>query len=323
MEDHPVAPEVQTTAPPQRTRRDRLGETLPLRQLGRTGELVTMLGVGGWHIGRMSEKEAGKTIETALEGGIRFFDTAEGYQEGGSETRMGRFLVEKHRDLVFLMTKTTAKTADEARKHLEGSLRRLNTDRLDLWQMHSVDTGDDVDSRLANGVLDIMEEAKAAGKTRYIGFTGHRAAAAHLRVLEATDAFDCCQMPVNVADAAEESFIRTVLPQLVARDLGVLAMKTLANGGFFGGTEQGEHGPCPCVIPDKISVEDALHFVWSLPVSVLISGSDSANQLQETVRLARAFTGMSETERAEFVAKVGKFDRLVEFYKEGQEPDEQ
>ena len=151
---------------------DRLGALLPTRRFGRTGEAVTMLGVGGWHIGDMTEAEAQKTIETALEGGVRFFDTAEGYQTGGSESRLGKLLVPKYRDDVFLMTKTRARDANEAWEHLEGSLSRLNTDRLDLWQVHAVRNPADVDERIENGVLDVMIEAKETGKTRYIGFTG-------------------------------------------------------------------------------------------------------------------------------------------------------
>ena len=160
---------------------DGLGTLLPTRKFGRTGEAVTMLGVGGWHIGEMSEAEAQKTIETALEGGVRFFDSAESYQGGGSESRLGKLLVPKYRDDVFLMTKTTAPNATKAWEHLESSLTRLNTDQLDLWQMHSVRNPADVDERIDNGILDVMLEAKATGKTRYIGFTGHSIPAAHER----------------------------------------------------------------------------------------------------------------------------------------------
>lgn len=298
------------------TVRDRLGDLLPLRPLGRTGASVTMLGAGGWHIGRMAEDEAERTLHAAIEEGVRFFDTAEGYQDGGSEERLGRLLTPAYRDVVFLMTKTTAQDAASARRHLDESLRRLRTDYLDLWQMHSVNDEDDVDARLRNGVLDVMEEAKASGRVRFIGFTGHRAPAAHMRVVHQTGAFDTCQMPVNVVDAAHEEFIHTVLPQLTARSMGVLAMKTLANGGFFGGKEQGEHGPCPCIIPDRLQVDEALRFVWSLPISVLISGSDSADQLRHTAQIARSFTAMSSEERNELIDRVTGFDDIVEFYKE-------
>ena len=142
---------------------DRLGTLLPRRQLGRSGSAVTMLGVGGWHIGRMSERDAQETIEVALEGGVRFFDTAESYQSGGSESRLGKLLTPKYRDVVYLMTKTTARDADGARRHLEDSLRRLATDYLDLWQVHSVKSPEDVDGRITDGVFEVMIEAQASG----------------------------------------------------------------------------------------------------------------------------------------------------------------
>ena len=298
---------------------DRLGERLPTRALGRTGEAVTMLGVGGWHIGRMpNERDAQATIEAALEGGVRFFDSAEGYQEGGSESRLGRLLTPKYRDAVFLMTKTTARDADGAGRHLEGSLRRLATDHLDLWQVHSVQDPDDVDGRIQHGVFDVMMEAKASGKTRYIGFTGHNSPFAHQRVLEKSDIFDTCQMPINLADPSYASFIKGVLPTLVERKIGVLAMKTLANGGFFGGSEQGEHGDNPKLVPYRVSIAEAVRFAWSLPISVLITGSDNPDQMKEKIALARSFVGLDEVGCDALVGKVADLvlgGQRVEFYK--------
>lgn len=288
-----------------RARRDRLGDLLPLRALGRTGEQVTMLGLGGWHIGRMSEADARRTIETALEGGVRFFDSAESYQNGRSESYLGRFLVPKYRDVSFLMTKTTAPDAGTARRHLEESLRRLNTDYLDLWQVHSLRSREDVDNRIENGVLEVVLEAREQGKARHIGFTGHASPAAHSRMLERTEIFETCQMPINALDPGFDSFIEQVLPELVERNVGVLAMKTLANGRFF-----------DSVIPDRISVAEALSFVWSLPVSVLITGPDDPAQLQEKIGLARSFSAMSETARKELVGRVADLaGRDVEYYK--------
>lgn len=296
--------------------RDRWGDLLPQRKLGRTGEAVTMLGVGGWHIGRMSERDAQATIEAAIEGGVRFFDSAESYQRGGSEEYLGRFLTPDYRDEVFVMTKTTAGDADAARQHLEASLRRLNTDYLDLWQMHAVTSPDDVDRRIENGVLDVLQEAKAEGKVRHIGFTGHSHPAAHRRVLEQSDRFETVQMPVNVSDPNYNSFIKGVLPELVERNLGVLAMKTLANGGFFGGSAHGQHGDDPLVVPDRVSIREALHFVWSLPVSVLITGPDDVEQMKEKISLARTFEGMNEEERQALVQRVADMNGAqIEFYK--------
>lgn len=297
--------------------RDRLGELLPQRPLGRTGEAVTMLGVGGWHIGRMNERDAQATIEAALEGGVRFFDSAESYQRGGSERYLGRFLTPKYRDVVYVMTKSTGRDTATAQRHLDESLERLNTDYLDLWQIHSITSPDDVDGRLAEGVLDVALKAKADGKVRHIGFTGHTRPSAHRRMLErAGDQFDTCQMPINVADPTYESFIKGVLPGLVDRNIGVLAMKTLSNGGFFGGSRQGEHGDNPKLVPNRVSIQEALHFVWSLPVSVLITGPDDVAQMKQKIDLARSFSGMTEDERQALIARVADLaGPTVEFYK--------
>ncbi len=153
---------------------DQLGQTLPRRLLGRTGEKVTMLGLGGFHVGSLNDRNAQALIEAAIEGGIRFFDNAQQYQSGGSEAKYGRLLTPKYREHVFLMTKTVARDADTAQQDLGGSLRRLRTDHLDLWQMHAVDSPADVEQRQRDGVLQVMAEAKKSGKTRYIGFSGHR-----------------------------------------------------------------------------------------------------------------------------------------------------
>ena len=295
---------------------DRFGALLPTRILGRTNEAVTMLGVGGWHIGRMEEREAEKTIEVALQGGVRFFDSAESYQSGGSESRLGRLLVPKYRDVVYLMTKTAAQDAEGARKHLEDALRRLNTDHLDLWQVHNLTSAEDVDKRNEAGIMDVMVEAKESGKTRHIGFTGHTRPSALLRVLEETDVFDTCQLPINVADPSYESFIEGTLPKLMERKVGVLAMKTLANGGFFGGDRHGEHGDNPKLVPKYVTIPEAIHFVWSLPVSVLITGPDNSKQMQEKIDLAKSFTMMGEEARQALVVKASELaGKGVEFYK--------
>ena len=294
---------------------DRLGKLLPQRILGRTGEAVTMLGVGGWHIGRMSERDAQETIEIALQSGVRFFDTAESYQAGGSETRFGKLLTPMYRDVIYLMTKSTAKTADDARRHLEGSLSRMNTDYLDLWQVHSVNTPQDSSDRLDNGVFEVMAEAKASGKVRHLGFTGHYQPDALLKTME-SDLFDTCQMPVNLADPNYSSFIKQVMPELVERDIGVLAMKSLANGGFFGGSSHGQHGTNPKIIPDRVSIAEAINFAWSLPISVLITGADNPAQMQEKIDLANSFIGMDEQQRQALIDKVTDLaGNTVEFYK--------
>ncbi len=275
-----------------------------------------MLGVGGWHIGRMDERDAQATIETALAGGVRFFDSAESYQTGRSERYLGRFLVPDYRKDVFLMTKTTAVDGRRAQRHLEESLRRMSTEYLDLWQIHALNDPADVDRRVSNGVLDVMLRAKEQGKVRHIGFTGHSNPEAHLRMLAESDAFDCCQMPVNVADVSYQSFTRRVMPRAVDRNMGIIAMKTLANGGFFGGSTHGKHGDNPRLVPHRLSVREALSFVWSLPVSVVVSGPDNVAQMEEKVDIAQSFVKMQAEERAALIGRVADLaGRRVEFYK--------
>lgn len=302
--------------------RDALGELLPTRLLGRTGEQVTMLGIGGYHLGWTTERDAQEVLEAALEGGIRFFDSAESYQAGESERRYGKYLTPRYREHVFLMTKTQGRDAKTAREHLEGSLRRLKTDYLDLWQIHALRDPADVDNRLENGVLDVVMQAKAEGKVRHIGFTGHSNPEAHMRILEqteATDPFDVCQMPVNVIDPSYHSFIDQVGPVLQRRHIGLLAMKTLADGRFFGTKPMGERVLWQTkdpAIPTRLSIRDALHFAWALPVSVLITGAENASLVREKVDLAKTFAGMAEEQRSELVARAQDLaDGQVEYYK--------
>lgn len=300
---------------------DRLGEILPTRLLGKTGEQVTMLGVGGYHIGWTSERDAQEVIETALEGGVRFFDTAEQYGPGTSEERYGKYLTPKYRDLVFLMTKTLARTAKEAQQHLEDSLRRLNTDYLDLWQMHSLTTPADADERLSNDVLEVLLKAKEKGQVRHIGFTGHQNPFAHRRMLEQTqenNPFDTVQMPVNLLDQSYFSFTQEVMPLLLENNIGVLAMKTLADGRFFATKERANWKTDDPLIPNYLSIKEALHFVWSLPVSTLITGAEKASYIREKIDLAKSFVKLSVTERLALIEKVSNKaqDGSIEYFKQ-------
>jgi len=299
-----------------------LGGALPLRPLGATGEDVTMLGVGGYHIGWTREEDAQAVIETALEGGVRFFDNAESYNNGVAETRYGKWLTPKYRDQVFIMTKTTGADAATAEKHLEESLQRMNTDYLDLWQVHSLRDPEDVDQRIENGVLDVFMKAKESGKVRFIGFTGHSNPEAHLRMLEHTkdsNIFDTAQMPINVMDSNYHSFIEKVVPELQARNIALLAMKTLADGRFFPKKETLDgviwetEDP---VVPNRLSVAEALNFVWSLPVSVLITGAENADLMKEKIDMAKSFTEISEADRNALIEKVADLaDGNVEYFK--------
>ncbi|MDP2335217.1 MAG: aldo/keto reductase [Bacteroidota bacterium] len=300
--------------------KDRLGEVLPKRKLGRTNEYVTMLGTGGYHVGWTTERDAQEVIEASLEGGVRFFDTAESYADGTSEIRYGKYLTPKHRDLVFLTSKSTGKDAKTVREHLEGSLRRLKTDRIDLYQVHAISTPDDVDSRIQLGVLEVLLKAKEEGKIRYLGFTGHQNPFAHARMLEKTkvsDIFDSVLMPVNVLDQTYFSFTQTVMSKALERDMGILAIKSLADGRFFAKKEQANWTSNDPVIPNYLSIKEAMHFVWSLPVSVLISGNENATFMHEKIALARSFSKLTEEQKTTLIDKVKNIALTgkVEYYK--------
>jgi len=303
---------------------DKLGALLPMRKLGSTGEKVTMLGVGGYHIGWTTERDAQEVIETAIEGGIRFFDTAHSYGPGTSEERYGRFLVPRYRDHIFLMSKSTATDGETLLREVDLSLERLKTDHVDLLQLHAFQSPEDVDGRIANGVMEAIYSIRDSGKARHIGFTGHQNPYAHLRMMEKFPEFPgfvTLQMPISVVDyASEHSFVRKVLPVAVENKLGLLAMKTLAAGRFFRSTKiAGElrwETESP-VVPDYVSLKEALYFSWSMPVSVLITGAENKALLQEKIDLAREFTKFSEEEREEIFAKVSPAPDKdqVEYYK--------
>jgi predicted aldo/keto reductase-like oxidoreductase len=303
--------------------RDRLGEILPKRKLGRTNEYVTMLGTGGYHVGWTTERDAQEVIEAALEGGVRFFDTAESYNAGTSETRYGKYLTPKYRDLIFLTSKSTGGDAKTVQEHLEGTLKRLNTDHLDLYQVHAIATPEDVDNRIQLGVLDVLLKAKSDGKVRYIGFTGHQNPFAHARMLERTkesDIFDTVLMPVNVLDQSYFSFIENVMPKALERNLGITSIKSLADGRFFARKEQANWTSDDPVIPNYLSIKDAMYFVWSLPVSVLISGNENATFMREKIALARSFSKLTEEQKAGYIEKVKQIalEGKVEYYKKQQ-----
>lgn len=303
---------------------DSIGRVLPRRVLGRSGQQVTMLGLGGFHVGWTTEPLAQAVIEAALEEGIRFFDTAESYGDGTSEQRYGKFLVPKYRGNVFLMTKTTAKDAATARTHLEGSLRRLGVDVIDLWQMHALESPEDVDARIKAGVLDVLLEARASGKVKYLGFTGHGSPYAHQRMLErfgADGPFTAMQMPVNPVDAGSpHSFVHSVIPKATQNGMGVLAMKTLADGRFFqvkkvnGKVTWETDNP---VVPGRLTACECLGFAWSLPVSVLITGAENPEFVREKAAICRQFARMDEEQRQILVRRVVEFARegRVEYYK--------
>ena len=303
---------------------DKLGEILPLRKLGKTGRKVTMLGLGGYHVGWTTEKDAQAVIEAAIHGGIRFFDTAHSYGKGTSEERYGKYLVPNYRDQVFLMTKSMARDGENLQKEFDLSLKRLQCDDVDLLQIHSVENPEDVDERIINGVVDVAQKILSSGKAKHIGFTGHSSPYALLRLMEAlpeSHAFSTVQMPINLVDyASEHSFVKQVIPDALEQNLGILAMKTLADGRFFtkkesnGNVQWETESP---VVPDQVSVKDALFYAWSMPISVLITGAENVSLLEEKIELARTFVSLSENDRAALIAKIEQMSdrRDIEYYK--------
>lgn len=305
-------------------KRDKWGELLPLRKLGATGEYLTMLGVGGYHIGWTTERDAQEVIETAINGGVRFFDTAHSYGRGISEERYGKYLVPNYRDQIFLMTKSQARDGENLKKEFDLSLMRMQCDYVDLLQIHSLNTPEDVDQRIENGVIDAITDILESGKTKYIGFTGHQSPYALLSMMEHLQnpaIFSTIQLPVNPVDyESEHSFAKKVIPLALDKNMGLLAMKTLADGRFFSKKIMSERlrweTETP-VIPDYITVKDAQFFAWSLPISVLITGAENTDLLNEKIGLAKEYTLLTEAERLQLLEKVKKAPDLekVEYYK--------
>lgn len=286
---------------------DKFGEILPQRQLIRNGEKVTSFCLGGYHLGLTENpKEAEKMVERAMELGVRFFDNARRYNDGRSEEYMGKFLTPKYREQVFIMTKAPAKTGEGVRQQLDESLKALKTDYVDLWQIHTFTTPEDVDSRLEAGVLDAFLEAKQQGKARYIGFTGHQNPKTHLYFLKKLDELgiemDTCQMPLNVCDPSFESFQLDVLPVLLKKKYGIIAMKTMAGGSMMGNRIDTTPKEIKTEdIPDMVSKTELtyanLHqYVYSLPVSALCSGCRFTHELEDNVKVLRDLKKLSKSD---------------------------
>ena len=256
------------------------------RQLGRTGEKVSLIGFGGHHIGRPKDEQfAIALIRTAIDRGINFMDNSWDYHNGGSELRMGKALQNGYRDRVFLMTKIDGRTKQAAAKQIDESLQRLQTDRIDLLQHHEIIRLEDPDRIFApGGSMEAVLEAQEAGKVRYIGFTGHKDPLVHLRMLEIADQnnfrFDAVQMPLNVMDAHFRSFERQVLPVLVSKEIGVLGMKTMGD---------------PYILKSNtVSAIECLHYAMNLPTSTVITGIEKTPILEQAFEAVSTFEPMSE-----------------------------
>ncbi len=263
---------------------------IPMRPLGKTGQNVSLICLGGHSATnpmKMSEAASLKLIQRAVDEGITFMDNCWDYHDGEAEERMGKALAEGgRRDKVFLMTKVCGRTARDARSNLEDSLRRLKTDRIDLWQFHEMVYDNDPDWVFAeDGAIHAGLEAVKAGKVRYLGFTGHKDPIIHLKMLGMPYDWASVQMPLNVMDVHYRSFQKQVLPVLLQRNIGVLAMKSLGGDGSI-------------VSKAGIPVEVALRYVLSLPISTLVSGIDSEKVLDQNLKIVREFQPMTEQERA-------------------------
>lgn len=269
---------------------------VPRRALGRTGEMVSMVGLGGYHLGiPRSERTATKIVHAAVERGITFLDNSWDYHEGASEERMGNALKEGGlRDKVFLMTKVDGRTKRSAAKQLNQSLKRLRTDRVDLLQLHEVIRFEDADRCFdEGGAIEALLEARDAGKARYIGFTGHKDPSVHLYMLEVARAhgfaFDAVQLPLNVMDAHFRSFEGRVLPTLLAEGVGVLGMKSMAAGRIVEG--------------GAATALECLHYAMNLPTSVVITGIDKLELVDQAAEAAASFRPLSPDEVARLLAR--------------------
>jgi aryl-alcohol dehydrogenase-like predicted oxidoreductase len=271
------------------------GDGMIYRTLGKTGERVSAIGLGGAHIGRaVSAEMATSIIRSAIDRGITFMDNSWDYSNGEAERRMGAALRDGYRQKVLLMTKFDGRTKQSAARQIDESLQRLQTDHVDLMQFHENIRMEDPDRFFADGgALEALLEAKKAGKIRYIGFTGHKDPLVHLRMLEVAAQhqfhFDSCQMPLNVMDFHFRSFAHQVVPKLVEQGIGVLAMKTMGSGSIL---RSGTVTPLEC-----------LHYALNLPTSVVITGMDSPERVDQALEAARTFKPMSEPEVAGIVNK--------------------
>lgn len=273
------------------------GVGIARRRLGRTGEEVSILGLGGFHIGVPAEAEGIRIIRSAIDRGVTFMDNCWDYHDGGSEVRMGRALRDGYRDKVFLMTKIDGRTRALAARQIDDCLRRLQTDRIDLMQFHEMVRMTDPEAVFApGGALEAVLAARQAGKLRFIGFTGHKSPEIHLHVLELAARhgfrFDAVQLPLNVMDAHFRSFQERVVPALVKQQIGVLGMKPLGAGAI--------------VRSGLATATECLHYAMGLPTATVITGMDSMETLDQGIAAARSFKPLTEAQSAALLARTAE-----------------
>jgi aryl-alcohol dehydrogenase-like predicted oxidoreductase len=280
---------------------------IPRRTFGRSLDLVSIIGLGGYHLGLVkTATEAVRIMHEAIDAGVNFLDNAWEYHDGESERRMGRAIADR-RDAVFLMTKvcTHGRDANVAMRQLEESLRRLKTDHLDLWQVHECVYDNDPDRHFAaGGVIEALERAKRQGKVRYVGFTGHKDPDILMRMLASDFPFDACQLPLNGFDASFRSFQARVLSELNRRQIAAIGMKSLGGDGR-------------AVVKKAVTAAAALRYAMSLDVCTTVSGIDSLKVLRQNLRIARDFSPMSVRERTAYERRLAEpaMDGRFELYK--------
>ena len=279
---------------------------MPYRVLGSTRERISAIGLGGWHLGfkSMAEPLSIRIVRTAVDRGINFLDNCWDYNDGASEIRMGKALRDGYRNKVFLMTKIDGRSKKEAARQVEESLRRLQTDCIDLVQHHEILRYEDPHRILdEDGANAALIEARKAGKLRYIGFTGHKDPRIHLYMLEVAKQhgfkFDTVQMPLNVMDAHYRSFEKLVLPELLKQKIGVLGMKSMGNGVILKS--------------NTVTAIECLHYALNLPTSVVITGVDSMEILEQACEAARTFRPMRKAQVKSLLSKTAKAASRGEF----------
>ncbi|MBX3192342.1 MAG: aldo/keto reductase [Labilithrix sp.] len=281
---------------------------MPRRPLGRTGVNVSIVGLGGFHVGGVADEvESVRLVRSAIDRGVTFMDNCWDYHDGRSEERMGKALRDGYRKRAFLMTKIDGRTRKAAMDQLEQSLARLQTDVIDLVQIHEIIRPDDpARCFAAGGCVEALLDARAAGKVRFIGFTGHKDPAYFLEMLAVADAhdvaFDAVQMPLNVMDAHFKSFEKTVLPVLVQKGIGVLGMKSLGGGK---------------ILESKaVTALECLHYAMNLPTSTVITGVDGMGTLDQAIAAALTFSPLDKQavaallERTQPFAGSGRYERF-------------
>ena len=281
---------------------------MPMRALGKTGVMVSMVGLGGFHVGvQKDQQESIRIIRSALDRGINFLDNCWDYNDGKSEDRVGKALKDGYREKAFVMTKLDGRTKKAAAEQLDQSLKRLGVDHIDLVQIHEVIRPTDPGRAFAEGgCIEALQDAQKAGKLKFIGFTGHKDPEIHLAMLKTAEAhkfrFDTVQMPLNVMDAHYRSFEKMVLPKLVEQNIGVLGMKSIGSG---------------IILESKaVTAVECLRYAMSLPTSVVITGCDTMGILDQAIATALSFKPLEPAERDALLAKTkdfakdGKFERF-------------